>query len=101
MVLSKGLSFLLVWSSALPLLKYIQEAFLQQKAASTVITNPLRVLELGSGTGILGLCVAAFGCEVVLTDPAIDVNFSDDVSSNTIDHLRANLELNRNVVGKR
>ena len=61
----------------------------------------LHVLELGSGTGILGLCVAALGCKVVLTDPGIEVNLSDLKSSNTITHLQANLEQNRIIVEER
>ena len=64
--------------------------------------RPLRVVELGSGTGILGLCVASLDdVQVLLTDPALDVNLSETESSNTIKHLRINLERNREVVGQR
>ena len=64
--------------------------------------RPVRVLELGSGTGILGLCVASLGdVQVLLTDPALNVNLSETESSNTINQLQANLERNREVVGQR
>ena len=64
--------------------------------------RPLRVVELGSGTGILGLCVASLDdVQVLLTDPALDVNLSETESSNTIKHLRTNLERNKGVVGQR
>ena len=58
----------------------------------------LNILELGSGTGILGICVAANGSKVVLTDPGICVNLSDTESSNTINHLRSNVECNKTAV---
>ena len=58
----------------------------------------LNILELGSGTGILGICVAANGSKVVLTDPGIYVNLSEEESSNTINHLRSNVEHNRAAV---
>ena len=53
------------------------------------------ILELGSGTGVLGICVAANGSKVVLTDPGICVNLSDTESSNTINLLRSNVECNK------
>ena len=53
------------------------------------------MLELGSGTGILGLCVATTGCQVVLSDPKIDVNLSEEKASNTYEHLVSNLDLNK------
>ena len=58
----------------------------------------LNILELGSGTGVLGICVAAHGSKVVLTDPGICVNLSEKESSNTINHLKANVEFNKAVI---
>ena len=55
----------------------------------------LQILELGSGTGILGLCLSVNGSNVVLTDPGIDVNLSEGKSSNTINLLRSNVEVNQ------
>ena len=85
---------------------YLQNEVLpsaRQKITDIEVGNrSLRVLELGSGTGILGLCVASLGdVQVLLTDPALNVNLSETESSNTIKHLQANLERNREVVGQR
>lgn len=65
--------------------------------------GPLRVLELGSGCGLLGIGLAATceDVEVVVTDPALGVNFTDLESGSTLDWLRANVELNRDAVGSR
>ena len=61
----------------------------------------IRVLELGSGTGILGIGIASLGCNVVLTDPALDMNLTEEVSSNTLEHLQKNLEQNKSLAGDR
>ena len=61
----------------------------------------LNILELGSGTGILGLCVAALGHNVILTDPGIDVNLSEDKTSTTLEHLKLNVARNIDIVGQR
>jgi ribosomal protein L11 methylase PrmA len=61
----------------------------------------IKVLELGSGTGVLGIGIASLGCNVVLTDPALDMNLTEDVSSNTLEHLRKNLEQNKSITGDR
>ena len=63
--------------------------------------NEIKVLELGSGTGILGIGIASLGCKVVLTDPALDMNLSEEHSSNTIEHLRKNVEQNKELTGDR
>ena len=63
--------------------------------------NEIKVLELGSGTGILGIGIASLGCSVVLTDPALDMNLSGEHSSNTIEHLRKNVERNMELTGDR
>ena len=65
------------------------------------VFKPLKVLELGSGTGVLGLCVAGLGCKVVLTDPSIDLNLSEEQPSNTITLLKENLKLNKSAIGER
>lgn len=59
--------------------------------------RPLSVLELGSGCGLVGLAVAALGNHVLLTDPALDVNLSEDECGNTLLRLQDNVELNRPV----
>jgi predicted nicotinamide N-methyase len=64
-----------------------------------VCTLP-RILELGSGTGVLGFALATLGCEVVLTDPGLDVNLTDEdslahVQVNTLDVLKESSEVNR------
>lgn len=94
-----------VWACALPLTNFLQNDIfpsLEEKIKDIIQgKRSLRILELGSGTGILGLSVATLGVHVVLTDPAIDVNLSEQESSNTIDQLRMNLEHNRDVIDKR
>ena len=52
--------------------------------------KPLKILELGSGCGLLGIALAATGDEVVLTD-----------HEGNMDWLCDNIELNRTVVGRR
>ena len=59
-----------------------------------------RILELGSGTGVLGFALATLGCEVVLTDPGLDLNLTDEdslahVQVNTLDVLKESAEVNR------
>lgn len=66
--------------------------------------RPLRILELGSGCGLLGISLASLGEEVILTDPAVSFwhteTESGDVMS-TLDHLRENIEINSKVVENR
>ena len=40
--------------------------------------HPPTILELGSGTGIVGLSLAALGASVVLTDPAMKLHLKQD-----------------------
>ena len=94
-----------MWSSSIPLLKYCHDNVLpslqkqlQLKGSDAININ---VLELGSGTGILGIGMASLGCKVVLTDPALDMNLSEEKFSNTIEHLRGNIEKNKDIVGDR
>ena len=94
----------LVWSSAAPLFGYLEKEvfppYLLRKRKSGE-TNKLNILELGSGTGVLGLCIAALGHNVILTDPGIDVNLSEDKTSSTAEHLKFNVEQNIDIVGQR
>ena len=92
-----------VWPSARPFFLYLTEANrdLLFKPHSSSKTNTLpRILELGSGTGVLGFALATLGCEVVLTDPGLDVNLTDEdslshVQVNTLDVLKESAEVNR------
>jgi hypothetical protein len=90
-----------VWPTAARLLLHVQAALPGLRSALGV-DRRLRVLELGSGCGLLGIGLAATcDVDVLLTDPAVDVNFSDDESGNTLQWLQANVELNRELVGER
>ena len=86
--------------TAVPFFEYLRtEEFPKHyKTYEQDYEKELNILELGSGTGILGICVAANGSKVVLTDPGIYVNLSEEESSNTINHLRSNVEHNRAAV---
>ena len=65
-----------------------------------MIDNLYRILELGSGCGLLGIGLAAMGHTIVMTDA--DVDFSDDTTtSSTLEWLQSNVDLNYNVVGDR
>ena len=93
----------LVWSSAAPLLGYLEKEVFSQyllKKRESGENKELNILELGSGTGILGLCVAALGHNVILTDPGIDVNLSEDKTSTTLEHLKLNVARNIDIVGQ-
>ena len=64
-------------------------------------SNQIKILELGSGTGILGIGIASLGCKVVLTDPALKMNLSEEHSSSTIEHLKNNVDRNKDLIGDR
>lgn len=77
-----------VWGTAKPLLKHLKEhvlpSFQEKKLA-------LRVLELGAGTGVVGMGLASSEkLKVVLTD-----------HSDAIDWLSQNVEMNRKLLGDR
>ena len=86
-----------VWPTALPLLMHLQGRL------AAPLARPIRILELGSGCGLLGIGLAATcNAEVVLTDPALPVAFADDEPlGNTLEWLAMNVELNRDAVGSR
>ena len=101
------LTGLKVWPLADPLLRRLQANVLpslRQLRGSDdlrpLATGGLRVLELGSGQGLLGIALAAQGDEVVLTDPAVDFGGSAS-ATNTLSRLRGNIDLNRDLVGRR
>ena len=92
-----------LWPTTDVLLERLQQQLLpslqqerQRQFGST--RDPLRVLELGAGCGVLGISLAAMGEQVVLTD--IDLAFGESTDS-TLRHLEANVALNRDIVGKR
>ena len=94
-----------MWSSSIPLLKHVSEfllpLLLKDRDLKGDNIGDIKVLELGSGTGVLGIGIASLGCKVILTDPALDMNLSEQHSSNTIEHLRGNLEQNKNLTEDR
>jgi hypothetical protein len=68
-------------------------------------SQPLHILEIGSGCGLLGISLAAHGEKVVLTDPAFpfrDTLLSDleehEDSITTLDHLQNNIDLNADIL---
>lgn len=92
------LTGLKVWPTALRILDQLSESVLpelRERAASR--KRPLRVLELGSGTGVLGLGVALIGgpSHVVVTDPNLPVNFTETDSGSSLEWLQVNVDLNR------
>ena len=92
-----------VWSSSIPLLKYFERFVFPVllKCQHSKGIKPIKILELGSGTGVLGIGIASLGLNVVLTDPALDMNLSEERSSNTMEHLRTNLDKNKELIGDR
>ena len=88
-----------IWPTAESLLTHLQ----QHIPAMLPEHRPLRVCELGAGTGMLGLGLAATfeQVEVVQTDPGIDIALSDERSTNSLDWLQQNIESNSKVVGDR
>lgn len=50
----------LVWPMALPACSYVSR--------SVLFEPPRRVLEVGAGSGVVGMALAARGCDVVVTD---------------------------------
>ena len=98
------LTGLKLWSSAKPMLHHMESDVLPALRGALASPRPLRVLELGSGCGFLGIGLAALGETVVLTDPAIPVNFEheeEDGARSSLDWLQSNIDLNRELVGER
>jgi predicted nicotinamide N-methyase len=95
------LTGLRIWPCALPLLAHLQADILPA-IRERVGARPVRILELGAGTGMLGIALAA--CEhhrVVLTDPDLPMNYADEVAGSSLDLLRDNVALNSAAVGAR
>jgi predicted nicotinamide N-methyase len=95
------LTGLRIWPCALPLLAHLRADVLPAIRAR-VGARPVRILELGAGTGALGIALAA--CEhhrVVLTDPDLPMHYADDVAGSSLDLLRDNVALNSAAVGAR
>ncbi|KAL1519566.1 hypothetical protein AB1Y20_023080 [Prymnesium parvum] len=88
-----------VWPTAHRMLRRMDETVLEQlRRAAAERARPLRVLELGSGTGIAGLGVAlrlGRAASVVLTDPELAVNYAEAEAGTSLDLLRANVALNQ------
>jgi len=70
---------------------------------AALIVFQVRVLELGSGCGLLGLGVATSlpNAHVLLTDPGLPVAFNEDEEpSSTLEWLRSNVALNDDVADR-
>lgn len=95
------LTGLKVWPTALRIIDEITDSLLPRlRARAEAQQRPLRVLELGSGTGALGLGVALVAggpSHVVVTDPNLPVNFTEEESGSSLEWLEANVEINRDV----
>jgi predicted nicotinamide N-methyase len=73
-----------VWETAFFLARYIERHLLQELRAqrSPDCGTRLRVVELGSGCGLLGLALSQLGCNVLLTEqPAALPNLSANVKA--------------------
>jgi len=81
------------WPVARPLLEHLRTAVIPDLERD--LGRPPRVLELGSGVGLLGVGLAmTTDCDVTLTDPDIETNFSDGTRMSTLEWLQRNIELN-------
>ena len=81
------------WPVARPLLEHLRTDVVPDLERD--LGRPPRVLELGSGVGLLGVGLArTTACDVTLTDPDIETNFSDGTSMSTLEWLQRNIELN-------
>ena len=88
-----------IWPTALPLLSHLQQLVRERFGH---LERPLNILELGSGCGLLGIGLAATcHANVTLTDPAVEVNFSEERRGNTLEWLRENVAENQDAVGAR
>ncbi|KAJ1447561.1 putative methyltransferase-domain-containing protein [Pelagophyceae sp. CCMP2097] len=91
-------SGLRVWPSALLVLKHVHDRVLPAVATAARRSSgrAARIVELGSGCGLVGLGLAAKNAEalVVLTDPQVATQLSADAETDTLAFLRRNVELN-------
>lgn len=74
-----------VWPATLALSQYLEEATLGLKGTENHIPDGRVVLELGAGTGLVGLCAHALGAKkVLLTDvPSVLPGIARNVELNT------------------
>jgi predicted nicotinamide N-methyase len=95
------LTGLKVWPTALRILDEVAETLIPSlRARAEAQQRPLRVLELGSGTGALGLGVALIvggPSHVIVTDPNLPVNFTEEQSGSSLEWLQTNVEINQDV----
>ena len=80
-----GATGLVVWYSAQLLCRYI----VRRHEAGTLCMQGCSVLDIGAGTGVLGLCCAAYGANAVLSDYSVQV----------LQLLQANVAANKAVAG--
>ncbi|EDV23494.1 uncharacterized protein TRIADDRAFT_58173 [Trichoplax adhaerens] len=81
-----------VWDAALVLAKYLELG--HEKGSEDI--NGKKVIELGAGTGIVGLCAAIIGANVVITDlpqflPLMQLNIDNNKSSIHSGHIEASV----------
>jgi len=96
-----------IWPVSLRLLNKLCDASDDRLGVDALLRHrggegPLRVLELGSGVGLLGIGLATRRSDVsvLLTDPGVAVHFEDG-ASNTMEWLSANVAANRDGSGGR
>jgi len=75
-----------VWPAAHILAKYFEKKYVRNGFSVNSILDDIRVCDLGSGTGCVGLAAAAFGATVTLTDmncilPLTEQNMKDCCSA--------------------
>ena len=82
----------IMWESSLILAKYFHHNLksIKTDCLGEGQKRKLNILELGSGTGMLGLYMAALGCNVILSDlekvstTVLQANLSDEINVNLL-----------------